>query len=111
MEPEGSRLSLYITIDSKQSAMFPSGLSASFFSCPVFSYLNKKTSIYLCNHTDTRISTQSLLMLPLHSTWFHLSSLVRNDTPQGGSQQRWSFAPRAGPAALLHPVMSGQAVA
>lgn len=34
--------------------MLPSVLSASFLSCPVVSYLNKKTSIYLCNHSDTR---------------------------------------------------------
>lgn len=37
-----------------QSKVLPSGLSASFFSCPVVSYLNKKTSIYLHSHSDTR---------------------------------------------------------
>lgn len=52
------------------------------------------------------LSTKPLLLLPLHSSWV---SLVRNDTPQGMSQQCGSFPHIAEPAALLHPSHAGRA--
>ena len=71
-------------------------------SCFISEEANLPPFIYVATLTPG-LSTEMLLLLPLHSTWFCLSPLVRNDTPQ----QCGSFPPAAEPAALPPPHCAG----